>query len=499
MFQKPKDTLQLIVHESDIPFFDRGSLIPSAYTPASAQTRPTRRPPIPWSGVGRTLVAGLAVLLFIGLGTVGYGTIASQQQVAAPIVTIIDSVTDLETRLSYGPHVALTQANFYEETREAFISDEVTFIELDIVKKQVRYFVDGVLVQSAEIISTPTKGSWWEAPAGLYQVNTLEEDLFSTIAQAEFPWSISFEENFLMHGAPVYPDGSAVSDDFLAGGFRLSNEAAEQLFQSVEPGTVVLVHSKIEQPDLFTYEPPAPEITAPLYFVADLETGTVLASNGIDTQAPIASITKLMTAVVAAENLPLDQRVFAASENFIISLVPRLESRASVSMYSLLQLLLVESSNEAAEVIATQMEREEFIAAMNTKARQIGMLNTTFTDPSGLDQGNVSTVGDLYLLTQYIQQNRSFIFDITRDVTIPSVYTGGDFSGLINFNEIEDVTGFVGGKVGETTAAGQTTVSLHEVKVADTTRTIAVIILGSEARTADVQTLVSFVENQFGG
>jgi D-alanyl-D-alanine carboxypeptidase len=205
-----------------------------------------------------------------------------------------------------------------------------------------------------------------------------------------------------------------------------------------------------------------------------------------------------MTAVVAAEELQLDRRVYAASSSFVTSMVPRLDSRSSVSMYSLLQLLLVESSNEAAEVIAAEFGREEFIAAMNTKARQLGMLNTTFTDPSGLDSGNVSTVGDLYQLTQYIHKNRKFIIDITRDVTLPSAYQGGDFSGLINFNEIDDVTGFVGGKVGETIAAGQTSVSLHELKINNTTRTVVFIILGSEQRTADVQTLVSFVERQFG-
>jgi len=135
---------------------------------------------------------------------------------------------------------------------------------------------------------------------------------------------------------------------------------------------------------------------------------------------------------------------------------------------------------------------------MNAKARQLGMLNTTFADPSGLSSDNVSTVGDLYRLAQHIDQNRSFIFDITRDVNLPSAYVGGDFSGLINFNEVEDVTGFVGGKVGETLAAGQTSISLHELRIDGTTRTVVVIVLGSTDRTADVQTLVSFIENRFG-
>jgi D-alanyl-D-alanine carboxypeptidase len=500
MFEKPKDTLQLIVHESDIPFVDRGSLIPGAFTPRSfvSPTKSTRRVIITWPQVGRVFVVSLTAIMLLVMGTAGYGFVAGQGQVASPIVTVIDPLTQTETTLDYGPLTALSKNNFYTQTRDAFIADEVTFIELDLTRNQLRYFEAGVLVQSAEILTVGSAGSWWDTPSGMYQVGDLEKTFFSNLAQANFPWAISFEENFLIHGQPTYPDGAAVPDGFVAGGIRIADDAAKALFAAVEPGTTVLVHTVIAPQDTFIYEPPAPEISAPHYFVADVETGAVLASSAIDEKASIASVTKLMTAVVAAEELPLDRRVVAASANFVTSMIPRLESRASVSMYSLLQLLLVESSNEAAEVIASELGREEFIAAMNTKARQLGMLNTTFTDPSGLDSGNISTVGDLYQLTRYIHRNRQFIIDITRDVTLPSAYEGGDFSGLVNFNEIEDVTGFVGGKVGETLAAGQTSVSLHELKIDNTTRTVVVIVLGSTGRTADVQTLVSFVESQFG-
>lgn len=502
MFQKPKDTLQLIVHESDIPFVSRGSLIPSAFTPQSLSPIPAPRSSrvvVSWPTVGRVIMVGVTAVMLAVMATAGYGFVSGQGQLAAPVVTVVDPHTLQVTTLDYGPQVALSQGNFYTETRAAFVDDQVTFIEIDLTRDQLRYFVDGVLVQSTEILSVGEPGSWWDTPSGLYQVANTEEEFFSNLAQANFPWLIAFDENFIIHGEPTYPDGSAVAADFLGGGVQIPDDAAQHLFEVITDGTPVLVHTAEKTPDDFVYEPPAPQITAPQFFVADIETGAVLASSDITEQAAIASLTKLMTAVVAAEELQLDQRVYAASPSFVTSLVPRLESRSSVSMYSLLQLLLVESSNEAAEVIAGQLGREEFIMAMNTKARQLGMLSTTFTDPSGLDNGNVSTVGDLYRLTQYIHQNRQFIFDITRDVTLPSAYQGGDFSGLINFNEIEDVTGFAGGKVGETLVAGQTSISLHELKISDTTRTVVVIILGSDSRTEDVDTLVTFIEDQFGG
>lgn len=495
MFQKPKDTLQLISHGSDQPHVEKGALIP--FKPNAIQERPKRELALPMQAIARV---GVVALLFVVLGvagTVGYGSFLQSSQVASPIVTIVDPVTLTVAPFDYGPQAALSQTSFFDETRDAFIEDEMTFIEVDIEREQLRYFTKGVLAFSAEILAIPAAGSWWDVEAGLYQVNEKKDEFFSNLAQTVMPWTITFQENFMIHGAPVYPDNSPAPDT-AAGGITLETQEAKHLYQLVQPNTPVLVHVGKTGADSFVYKPSVPDISTPHYFIADLDNNALLAANDIAVEVPIASLTKLMTAVVAAEELQLDQRVFATSPNFVTSLIPRLAERSSVSMYSLLQLLLVESSNEAAEVIASELGREEFIEAMNDKARQLGMLNTNFADPSGLSSENTSTVGDLYRLAQHIDQNRSFIFDITRDVDLPSSYVGGDFAGLVNFNEVEDVAGFVGGKVGETNAAGQTSLSLHELKIDGTTRTVVVIVLGSTGRTADVQALVSFVENRFG-
>ena len=497
MLQKPKDTLQLIVHESDIPHDGKGMLIPQSFTPKALMEIPKKETRM-LQTIVRVGVAGAAAFLFLLAGTVGYGMVSQAGQVASPIVTVIDPYTLETTTLTKGPQIALSQHNFFTETRNAFIDDAMTFIEVDLTRKQVRYFERGVLSQTAEIIRSPQPGSWWETPSGMYEVVRRDSSFFSSLAQADLPWTIAFEENFIIHGEPSYPDGSSVKTDFGGGGVWLKNEDAEALFEASTLDIPVLVHTAKATPSSFVYEPPVPDISVPHYFVADIENDTVLAASDLDDVAAIASLTKLMTAVVAAENLQLDARVFVTSPNFVTSLIPRLANRSSVSMYSLMQLLLVESSNEASEVIAAEFGREEFINAMNQKARQLGMLNTSFADPSGLSSDNVSSVGDLYRLTQYIFENRRFILDITKDVNLSSANQGGDFSGLINFNEIEDTTGFVGGKVGETRAAGQTSISLHELSIKGTTRTVVVIILGSEGRTADVQALVSFVEDQFG-
>jgi D-alanyl-D-alanine carboxypeptidase len=289
-----------------------------------------------------------------------------------------------------------------------------------------------------------------------------------------------------------------VPADFVGGGIRLTDEAAQALYKEIQLEVPVLVHNTDQKKrDTFIYEPKVLDIHAPHYFIADIDNGTVLAATDLDAPAPIASLTKLMTAVVASENIDLNNRVQVTSPTFVTTLIPRLAERSSVSMYSLLQLLLVESSNEAAETIAGEIGRDKFIEAMNAKARQLGMMQTTFADPSGLSADNVSSLGDLYRLSKYIHDNRSFIFEITASKKVPSAYIGGEFDGLINFNEVKDLDSFVGGKVGETLAAGQTSISLHQLKLQGEDRTVVVILLGSTGRTEDVTALVSYVEDKF--
>jgi D-alanyl-D-alanine carboxypeptidase len=126
------------------------------------------------------------------------------------------------------------------------------------------------------------------------------------------------------------------------------------------------------------------------------------------------------------------------------------------------------------------------------------MMHSTFADPSGLSADNVASLNDLYVLTRYIYENRRFIFELTANADLSSAHVGGEFDGLINFNEVEDIDSFIGGKVGETNAAGQTSISLHKLTFRGQERVIAVILLGSSDRTADVQSLITYVHDRFG-
>ena len=444
-------------------------------------------------------VAGvaLAAVAFAIVAASGYGIVLQSSQVATPVVTIVDPATQAVSELKYGAQPALSKTNLFTDTRNAFIDEGLTFIEVDLTKRTLRYFQNGVLAQSAEVFGVGAQGSWWDAPSGLYNIEEKDPRTFTTTGQAYLPYALTFQSNFVIHGWPVYPGGERSDNDFTGGGIKISDADAKALFDEVKQDTPVLIHKSADQPDTFVYEPQIPDIATKEYFIADISNGTILAASDLDKRVPIASLTKLMTAVVASEKINLDSRIWVAAPNFVQSMIPRLSNQASVSVYSLMQVLLLESSNEAAEVLAGEIGRADFLAAMNAKAIQLGMLDTTFADPSGLDDGNVSTLADLYTLTKYIQENKRFIFEITANEVVPNAYIGDEFSELVNFNEIEDMETFVGGKVGETLAAGKTSISLHRVSFKDQDRILAVILLGAENRTEEIERLIQYVKARF--
>ncbi len=482
-----------VSYEEDIPQPGNGSLIPYL-RPKSIIVRPER----PLLRYVTLAIVPLTVLLFVvTLGTIGFETYARYNVAALPVVSVVNPFTQESKPLNYGVQVALSQPNFFAETRDAFIEEAVTFIEADLTAMTLRYFEDGVLTLSLPIVAKGKEGSWWETPAGLYAVELKKENHFSSFGQVYQPWSMAFQGNFFIHGWPEYADGTPVPEGFSGGCIRLTTEDAKQLYSRVKLETPILVHELDDMADEFLYEPKVPELLTPHYLIADVESSTVLAASDLDVPAPIASVTKLMTALVAAEHLNLDSSVSISQSSFVTSLIPRLGDRTKVSMYSLLQLLLVESSNEAAEVIAAQVGRERFIELMNEKGRALGLTKTTFADPSGLSAENISTLSDLLRLAQYIHTNRSFILELTANQDLPTAYVSGEFGTLVNFNKVENLDNFLGGKVGETIAAGQTSVTLHRLRVKGENRTLAIILLGSSDRDSDVNALYEYAKQRF--
>ncbi len=137
--------------------------------------------------------------------------------------------------------------------------------------------------------------------------------------------------------------------------------------------------------------------------VMDAREGVMLYGRDTDKQMPIASLTKLMTAMVVLDaDLSFDEhiRITRADRDRLRGSRSRLSYGTLLTRKDLLYIALAASENRAAAALARTFPggKKAFVQAMNNKARQLGMRNTEFKDPTGLHSGNVSTAEDLVKL-----------------------------------------------------------------------------------------------------
>lgn len=155
-----------------------------------------------------------------------------------------------------------------------------------------------------------------------------------------------------------------------------------------------------------------PQITAEAGVIIDADTGLVLFDKNKDVQHEPASTTKVMTALLALENLDLQKTVIIDEETSFTegSRIYLLEGE-KVTVEDLLYALLLESANDSAVAIAKEVSGsvEEFAKLMNKRAKEIGANNTNFVNPHGLHaDGHLSTAYDMALIAQEAMRNEDF-------------------------------------------------------------------------------------------
>ena len=170
--------------------------------------------------------------------------------------------------------------------------------------------------------------------------------------------------------------------------------------------------------------------------IINQNTGEVVYAKNTNLPSPIASITKLMTAMVMLDGKQsLDEDIYVSNEDidYVKGTHSRLPVGASLSRGDMLQLALMASENRAASAIASNYPGGQyaFVKAMNVKALALGLKQTHFVDPTGLESENVSTAEDLVKMVQAAYQYP----EIRLATTSPSheVYIG-DREYPTNFN-----------------------------------------------------------------
>ncbi|HCG5293190.1 TPA: D-alanyl-D-alanine carboxypeptidase [Vibrio parahaemolyticus] len=212
-----------------------------------------------------------------------------------------------------------------------------------------------------------------------------------------------------------------------------------------------------------TVVPNAPELSSRGYVLMDYHTGKVLVERDADKRLNPASLTKLMTAYVAGQevnagNISLDDQVVisrnAWAKNFPDSSKMFIEVNTSVSLSDLYRGLVVQSGNDASVAIAEHVAGSEagFVSLMNSWASQLGLTNSSFTNPHGLDsEGLYSTPHDIAKLGQAIIRDLPDIYPMYSETSFM-------YNGITQYNRnglLRDRSMNVDGmKTGYTNGAG---------------------------------------------
>ncbi|HEX8965718.1 MAG TPA: D-alanyl-D-alanine carboxypeptidase family protein [Patescibacteria group bacterium] len=226
----------------------------------------------------------------------------------------------------------------------------------------------------------------------------------------------------------------------------------------------------------------------------DLTSNQTLFSKNANTRLPMASLTKIMTAIIALENRKNPDEYVVSSSDLVGEDSMGLTPGESLSLEDLLYGLILHSGNDAAEVLADNYPagRSAFIDAMNAKAQALGLTNTHFTNPTGLegDGKQYTTAYDLLVLTKYAIDNFPLFKQVvaTFEYDIPSSDTHKEYYLENETNLLTSYPGVKGVKTGYTPEAGLCLVTYLEFG----NQKIIGVVLGSGDRRDDMKDLLDY-------
>ncbi len=254
----------------------------------------------------------------------------------------------------------------------------------------------------------------------------------------------------------------------------------------------------------------APEVLAEAAVLMDTSTGQVVFSKNMDKKMYPASITKIMTVILALENLDMDATLTVKEED--VDTVPKdtahiaLDYGEEIKVSDLVYSAMLASANDAANVLARGVSGSvgEFAKLMNQKAAELGAVNTHFANANGLhDKNHYTTAYDMALISKYAISNETFKKILTTDMYEVAPTNKQEEARLYaNPHKMIKNTpyiyeGAIGGKNGWTTEAGYTLVTYAN---RDNTEFVAVVLDSGyqlNDKFDDTTTLFDYGYNEF--
>ena len=206
---------------------------------------------------------------------------------------------------------------------------------------------------------------------------------------------------------------------------------------------------------------------------------------------PIASITKLITAIAATENIDPNLPITLIDKNLKTEGdIGKFKSSETYKAKDLIKAMLLLSSNDAALALSESYGQDKFLALMRDKIKDIGMKETNIFEPTGLSAKNQSTPRDIIKMIRYLYDYHPEILKITRapreviyEVNRKTPKT------LINIDKFAGQANFIGGKTGFIEDSGENLVSLFNVRG----QPVAIVVLGSQDRFKETEQILECI------
>jgi len=264
--------------------------------------------------------------------------------------------------------------------------------------------------------------------------------------------------------------------------------------------------AKMQEQEVPVFNPFAEaRISAKAAIVKDISTGKIIYEKNPDDVLPLASLTKVLTAVTALDTMTDDDLVQISPEGLQYGNDAAFVSGSNFRLKDILKVALVSSSNTAARSIAIaggqkiatpeQTALEAFVDRMNSVAKNIGMEKSSFKNPTGLDENNETVASnfgsarDVARLFEYTLKNYQEILESTQETSLTVRSREGYAHKAINTNNIVGtLPNIIGSKTGYTDIAGG---NLAVAIDPGLNTPVVIVVLGSskEGRFNDVETL----------
>lgn len=235
-----------------------------------------------------------------------------------------------------------------------------------------------------------------------------------------------------------------------------------------------------------------PQISAVAGTVVDLDAGHTLWERRPFQRHPLASLTKLMTAVIAKEHIGFEKLITISDTDVLAEGdAGDFKSEEVFTARDLVTAMLLASSNDAADALARFYGGRPFVDAMQQKAAGLGMTNTSFFDPSGLSSLNQSTIDDLTILMRALRVEHPDILALSRMKESTILEQSSRVARVIkSINVFAGAKEFLGGKTGYTSEAHGNLISLFE----DGGRALLIIVLGTDDRFGETKLLYDWAK-----